>query len=335
MTLRAGGFRGALVALACVAPVLVTSLASADVFRPAYLEIRELGDERYDVLLKVPSQGDELRLALDVRFPEAPWKSSRGVVSSSRTGTRNAGASSGAAGSSARRSRSWDARPASPTCSRVSSVSTARRKSRACTPGSATFVVEPSLGLAQTAVTYLVLGVEHILGGIDHLLFVLSLLLIVRGFKRIAITITAFTLAHSLTLAAATLGFVHVPGPPGGSGDRAQHRVRRRRGRARLARRAGAHRACAVARRIRRSGCCTASASRARSRRSGCRRRRYRSRCFTFNVGVELGQLLFVAARRRRGCALRAARRARARAGARGCRRTRSARSPCSGSRSE
>ena len=58
------------------------------------------------------------------------------------------------------------------------------------------------------------LGVEHILGGIDHLLFVLALLLIVRGGKRILITITAFTAAHSITLVAATLGWVHVPGPP-------------------------------------------------------------------------------------------------------------------------
>ena len=60
----------------------------------------------------------------------------------------------------------------------------------------------------------MVLGVQHILAGIDHLLFVLALLLVVRGGRRIVATITAFTLAHSLTLAAATLGWVHVPGPP-------------------------------------------------------------------------------------------------------------------------
>ena len=69
-------------------------------------------------------------------------------------------------------------------------------------------------GTAQVAWSYLVLGVEHILGGVDHLLFVLALLLIVRGGRRIVATITAFTVAHSLTLAAATLGWVHVPGPP-------------------------------------------------------------------------------------------------------------------------
>jgi hydrogenase/urease accessory protein HupE len=61
---------------------------------------------------------------------------------------------------------------------------------------------------------YLQLGVEHILSGFDHLLFVLALLLIVQGWRRLLATVTAFTLAHSITLAAATLGFVRVAGPP-------------------------------------------------------------------------------------------------------------------------
>ena len=55
------------------------------------------------------------------------------------------------------------------------------------------------------------LGIEHTLGGFDHLLFVLALLLIVRGGKRIVATVTAFTIAHSITLIAATLGGVHYP----------------------------------------------------------------------------------------------------------------------------
>ena len=62
--------------------------------------------------------------------------------------------------------------------------------------------------------TYTSLGVEHILLGVDHLLFVLALLLLVRGVRRLVATVTAFTLAHSVTLAAATLGFVHVPPAP-------------------------------------------------------------------------------------------------------------------------
>ena len=61
---------------------------------------------------------------------------------------------------------------------------------------------------------YLVLGVEHILLGIDHLLFVLALFILVKGTARLIATVTAFTVAHSLTLAGATLGFLLVPGPP-------------------------------------------------------------------------------------------------------------------------
>lgn len=66
----------------------------------------------------------------------------------------------------------------------------------------------------EVAGTYLRLGIEHILGGVDHLLFVLALVLLVKGWKRLVGTITAFTVAHSITLAAATLGWVQMPGPP-------------------------------------------------------------------------------------------------------------------------
>ena len=57
-------------------------------------------------------------------------------------------------------------------------------------------------------------GVEHILFGFDHLLFVLALILIVRSTRTVLLTVTAFTVAHSITLSLATLGVVHVPGPP-------------------------------------------------------------------------------------------------------------------------
>ncbi len=81
-------------------------------------------------------------------------------------------------------------------------------------PSNPAFVVEASTGAGEVARTYLVLGVQHILLGIDHLLFVLALLLVVKGAARVVTTITAFTISHSITLAAATLGLVRVPGPP-------------------------------------------------------------------------------------------------------------------------
>ena len=82
------------------------------------------------------------------------------------------------------------------------------------TPTDTSFVVPTQPDRLEVVRTYLSFGVEHILGGIDHLLFVLALLLLVKGWRRIVATVTAFTLAHSITLAGATLGWVHMPGPP-------------------------------------------------------------------------------------------------------------------------
>ena len=61
---------------------------------------------------------------------------------------------------------------------------------------------------------YTWLGVTHILGGFDHLLFVLCLIYISRTRKKLLWTITGFTIAHSLTLVMTTLGWVQVPIPP-------------------------------------------------------------------------------------------------------------------------
>jgi hydrogenase/urease accessory protein HupE len=69
-------------------------------------------------------------------------------------------------------------------------------------------------GLLAVIGAYVQHGIEHILFGFDHLLFVLALILIVRSRRALLWTITAFTLAHSITLSLATLGVVHVPGPP-------------------------------------------------------------------------------------------------------------------------
>ena len=82
------------------------------------------------------------------------------------------------------------------------------------TPGDSSFAIPTVPNRLEVVQTYLMLGFEHILSGIDHLVFVLALLILVRGKRRLIVTVTAFTLAHSLTLAGATLGFIHLPGPP-------------------------------------------------------------------------------------------------------------------------
>ncbi|MEM6577512.1 MAG: HupE/UreJ family protein [Pseudomonadota bacterium] len=66
----------------------------------------------------------------------------------------------------------------------------------------------------RAASRYTVLGTEHILMGLDHLLFVLALLFVVQGKWKLVKTITAFTVAHSITLALATLGYISLPSAP-------------------------------------------------------------------------------------------------------------------------
>ena len=66
----------------------------------------------------------------------------------------------------------------------------------------------------SVAGSYWQIGTIHILEGFDHLLFVLALILIVPGWWLLLKAITAFTAAHSITLALATLGLVNIPGPP-------------------------------------------------------------------------------------------------------------------------
>ena len=81
-------------------------------------------------------------------------------------------------------------------------------------PGSPGYTIPLKASKGEVAGSYWRMGLIHILEGVDHLLFVLALLLIVPGFKLLLKAVTAFTVAHSITLAAATLGVVHVPSAP-------------------------------------------------------------------------------------------------------------------------
>jgi hydrogenase/urease accessory protein HupE len=82
------------------------------------------------------------------------------------------------------------------------------------TSSSPSFIVTGTDSWQETAYAYASLGMQHILLGVDHLLFVLALLIIVSGWRSLVATITSFTVAHSVTLALATLGFVNLPQAP-------------------------------------------------------------------------------------------------------------------------
>jgi hydrogenase/urease accessory protein HupE len=207
MMLRALGLLAILLGLG-----LGTGAQSHEV-RPGYLELQQTGPETWDVLWKVPARGD-LQLAIAPAWPEncsvegALRRVATGGAATERGTIRCAGGLSG---------REIAVSGLSATVIDVLvrlQRSDGTTQIARLTPSAAAFVVEEAPRWTQVATTYLGLGIEHILGGIDHLLFVLGLLLLVNGWRRVAATITAFTIAHSLTLAAATFGVIHVPGPP-------------------------------------------------------------------------------------------------------------------------
>ena len=188
--------------------------AFAHEVRPAYLELHQTGPDTYDVLWKVPALGDSLRLGLYVTLPAGctnltePRASIVNDASVERWTVTCAGGLTGGA-------IHIDGLAATTTdvLVRVGRLDAGTQVAR-LTPSAPSFVVEAAPSALEVARTYLVLGVEHILGGVDHLLFVLALVILVKGTRRLVATVTAFTVAHSLTLAGATLGFVHVPRPP-------------------------------------------------------------------------------------------------------------------------
>ncbi len=82
------------------------------------------------------------------------------------------------------------------------------------TPARSSYIIPKSESYWEIIQTYTSLGITHILMGFDHLLFVFALLLIVKNMRRLLWTVTAFTLAHSLTMAVAVFGIVHIPQAP-------------------------------------------------------------------------------------------------------------------------
>lgn len=194
--------------------MLSAVIAHADIFRPAYLELRELGEDRYAVLWKVPSGGAGTRLSVYLQFPSGIEEVSEPramEVDGAWIERRQIFYPGGLDGERIR--IEGNAVGVTDVIARLERLDGSSQVERLAIE-SPQFVIKTPAESQEIAWTYTVLGVEHILGGIDHLLFVLALLLVVHGAGRIFWTVTAFTAAHSITLAAATLGWIHVPGPP-------------------------------------------------------------------------------------------------------------------------
>src|SRR4051812_33062069 len=166
------------------------------------------------MLFKIPALGDERRLGIYVHLPDgthdvvAPRSAfNSGAYTERRTIRRDGGIAGQVVSVEGLSVTSTDI------LVRFESLNGATQTER-LSPMKTAFMVQIASGAWEVVTTYLRLGVEHILFGFDHLLLVLALVILVRDWRRIPVTVTAFTVAHSSPLAAATLGFVNVPGPP-------------------------------------------------------------------------------------------------------------------------
>lgn len=188
--------------------------AGAHPLAPSLLEVRELGDGRVDVTWKttlLQPSGSDLRPELpthciDVTEPAAE--------SDATSVTVHWVVDCGEAGIVGQRLRVLGLeKTRTDALIRVELVD-GRRLRAVRSGGDAVFEVPARQEPAAVSLDYGRLGVEHILSGLDHLLFVLGLLLMVRGRRALLLTITAFTLGHSVTLSLAVLGFVDIPAGP-------------------------------------------------------------------------------------------------------------------------
>ena len=188
--------------------------AGADDFRPSYLQLTQTAPERYEVLWKVPALDERIVLKLQPVFPEGTRELGprRSAFAAGATAVRwTAEVKGGLEG----KSIAFEGLDVTRTdiLVRLARLDGSEQLER-LNPGQPAFTAVPSPGPMEVVVSYTVLGIEHILLGVDHLLFVAALMMLVRGLRPLLLTITAFTIAHSVTLALATLGLIRVPGPP-------------------------------------------------------------------------------------------------------------------------
>jgi hydrogenase/urease accessory protein HupE len=197
-----------------LAGLLLAVPAFAHETRPAYLELQETAPGRFDVLWRTPVLAG-MRLPVALKLPD---------------GVRNVEEPSvQELPDSLLERRSIDAGPAGLAGKRIEfpglqlTITDVLVRIERLDGTHSTELVRPQRpwiefaaprGALASAGVFLAQGIEHILLGVDHLLFVLGLLAIVRTPWMLVKTITAFTVAHSITLAIATLGLASVPAPP-------------------------------------------------------------------------------------------------------------------------
>ncbi|WP_346907991.1 HupE/UreJ family protein [uncultured Roseibium sp.] len=205
--------RRILLALAMICVAFLPSASFGHALDPGYLDLTSLGSDRWRVTWRVPDVGGR-PMPLAVRLPQTcsqetsppPHFDGRGWT----TGWI-ADCPDGLAGGEIR----IEGLEQTNTDTLVRfELQPGRTQVKRLTAAETAFTVPADASVMEILGSYIGLGVTHILEGVDHLLFVFALLLLVPDRRRLIWTVTAFTLAHSITLAAATTGLLKIPSPP-------------------------------------------------------------------------------------------------------------------------
>jgi hypothetical protein len=187
--------------------LMTAGSAAAHEVRPAYLEVIETAPGVYDVTWKQPVL-DGRRLKIDPVFPESCAREGEYVASPGGTlvqrWTTHCDLSRGEIRIDGLERTLTDA---------FVRIDRLEGDDIGAVLRPATPVLDLTVPAGAPVATYFRIGVEHIIFGWDHLLFVLGMVLLVRP-RQLLLTLTAFTVAHSITLASATLGGITLPGPP-------------------------------------------------------------------------------------------------------------------------
>jgi hydrogenase/urease accessory protein HupE len=196
----------AVLGLLALAPV-----AGAHEVRPASLEIRETAPGRYDVVWRTPVLSG-MRLPVVLRFPDGVRDAGEPTVQELTDSLLERRSIDAGEGGLAGKRVEFPGLEGTITDVLVRvEMADGTTSTKLVSPSQPWVEIAASQGPLEVAGAYLVHGIQHIAFGVDHLLFVLGLMLIVQDRWMLLKTVTAFTVAHSITLAISTLGYAEVP----------------------------------------------------------------------------------------------------------------------------
>jgi hydrogenase/urease accessory protein HupE len=189
-------------------------VAEAHESRPAYLEINETAPGRYTVLWRTPVLSG-MRLPVVLKFPDDVHNVTEPALRQLPDSlVERRVIEAGGSGLAGKRIELVGLQATITDVLVRMQMRDGTDSTTLVRPSQAWVEMAVSRGLLAVAGVYFKLGIEHILFGVDHLLFLLGLLLIVNNRWMLLKTISSFTVAHSITLALATLGYARAPGPP-------------------------------------------------------------------------------------------------------------------------